>query len=205
MSEDVFDAGFVSMTILKLYGQVAKITGLTTPPPNLRLIGIAIVLARALESISTLILGGKTSMSSHQDDDFPEKSVRAATFAAAVREELVDAIAELEGDDDPATGLDLPFVAVLMERAISTIDLLVGDRAVIESNIEDDAERAAQILLLTTEVFGGAENAVTWLCAPTIPFDGLRPLDLLTSRHGAKMVAIHLMTRAKPSWEGANA
>ncbi|MDR3450776.1 MAG: hypothetical protein P4M15_13705 [Alphaproteobacteria bacterium] len=52
MSEEVFDAGFVSMTILKLFGEVAKITGLTTPPPDLRLIGIAIVLARALKSIS---------------------------------------------------------------------------------------------------------------------------------------------------------
>jgi len=200
MSEEVFDAGFVSMTMLKLYGEIAKITGLTSPPPNLRFIGIAIVLARALESIATLINEGKPSLSSHQDVDSSE-NIRAATFAAAVREELVEAISDLERDDDPASGLDLPFVAVLMERAISAIDLLVGDRAVIETNVEDDAERAAQILSSTTEVFGGADIAACWLCAPSIRFDGCRPLDLLTSRQGAKKVAIHLMQQmanAKP-------
>jgi hypothetical protein len=50
MNHDVYEAGFVSMTILKLYEEVAKITG-ANPPPDLRSIEIAIVLARALESI----------------------------------------------------------------------------------------------------------------------------------------------------------
>ena len=200
MNDVVYDAGFVSTTILQLHGEIAKITGVANRHPTLRLIGVAIVLARALESISILVLADRTISSSHQDDEF-----RASTFAAAVREELVDAIADLERDDEPVTVVDLPFVAVLMESAISAIDLLIGDRATIERNVEDDAERAAQILLLTTMVFGSAESAARWLCAPSTHFDGLRPLDLLTSRQRAKMVAIHLMTRAKPSWEGANA
>lgn len=209
MNRGVYDAGFVSTTLLKLYSQVAKITGVINPPPNLRLIGIAIVLARALESIATLMLAGRASLSSNEDDSSPGKIVQVGTFAADVREELVDAIAELERDNDPATEVNLPFVAVLMATAIDAIDLLVGDRAIIERNVEDDAERAAPILLLTTEVFGGAESASNWLCAPSIQFDGHRPLDLLiSSRQDAKLVAIYLALQwasANPSRESANA
>jgi hypothetical protein len=198
MNDVVYDAGFVSTTILQLHGEIAKITGVANRHPTLRLIGVAIVLARALESIFMLVLADKTSSPSHQDDEF-----RASTFAAAVRDELVDAIADLDRDDDQVTVVDPPFIAVLMERAISAIDLLVGDRAVIELNVEDDAERAAQILSLTISVVGSAGNAVNWLCAPSIHFDGQRPFDLLTSRQGVNMVTIHL--RAKLSGGSANA
>lgn len=88
--------------------------------------------------------------------------------------------------------MDLPPVAVLMEKAISAFDILLGNRVVIERTDEDNAGRASQIISLTTRVFGGAEGAAKWLCAPSMAFSGLRPLDLITTRHGAQMVVIHL-------------
>jgi putative toxin-antitoxin system antitoxin component (TIGR02293 family) len=55
----------------------------------------------------------------------------------------------------------------------------------------DDAQ-AKTILAKATRVLGSQEEAEQWLKRPAIGLNRRRPIDLLTTRVGAKLVEIYL-------------
>lgn len=59
--------------------------------------------------------------------------------------------------------------------------------------VSDAALDLGRVLRVAIEVLGSSEEAERWLSGPAVAFRGLRPLDLLTTRHGAREVMDQLV------------
>jgi hypothetical protein len=189
MNKSVCTTGFVSTAFLMLYSAAAKILQAPKAPSDMRSIQIALVLARAIEVISNLVLDkGRGGIQSECDG-------RAVGFAASVREELVAAATDphLTSATAPPPVSD----AILIDRAITTIDLLLGDRAFCVTEV-GQLDTVQDCLNLIAGAFAMDEDALRWLYAPSDAFDGDRPIDLLQTRESAQMVKKHLA--AQSAW-----
>lgn len=96
--------------------------------------------------------------------------------------------------------------AVADGKVVTVADLvgIVGSRRTLDRRLGEDAQlsleesdrlaRFAEVLALTTQVFGDRAYAMDWLRAPQFAFDGIQPLELMRTYSGSELV-INLLQR----------
>ena len=102
-------------------------------------------------------------------------------------------------------GLPVKMLRALMKRGdISVGDLsrVIANRRTLERRLKDgerlnreESDRLARflpILDLTEHIFGSTDAAMRWLRKPMRAFDGVAPLDLLSTSAGAQEVELRL-------------
>ena len=109
--------------------------------------------------------------------------VRDLSYTRAIRAELGAAIAKLECVDDATPQASSKGADVLIQRAIVTIELLL-------LKVAD-----AHVLTLAKAFFGSDEEVTRWMQAPLIELDCARPVDLMQTSEGKRLVATYLIVR----------
>jgi putative toxin-antitoxin system antitoxin component (TIGR02293 family) len=89
---------------------------------------------------------------------------------------------------------------------IADVARVVGPRRTIDRRLKENADlspeesdrfaRFVMILDLTTNMFGSRAEAMAWLSAPKRQFEGERPLDMLKTDAGTRLIE-SLLNRAR--------
>ena len=103
-----------------------------------------------------------------------------------------------------ATGLPVAVVQHLIDLGMPeeeiyrfiprrTLQRRVKAKALLTPEESERIERVAAVFGVATRVFGNAEQALHWLLRPKHQFDNRRPIDLIHSYTGARMVEERLL------------
>lgn len=103
------------------------------------------------------------------------KAVAAGVPASALRELVADSAVTLSD-----------VAKVVAPRR--TLDRRLKDNANLTPEESDRFARFASILSLCEHIFGSRAEAMEWLEAPKRRFDGERPIDLIRTEVGARLV-----------------
>ncbi len=135
-----------------------------------------------LEHVSAL-LGGRAVLGSMIESDLEAHELLHRGLPRAALSSLVDKLQIIGvGDASEALGMSLRTFQRHKNTPILHLDVQQSGRA----------WKFAEILTKATRVFGSQDEAERWLKRPAIGLDQKRPVDLLTTPAGVKLVEDHL-------------